>query len=65
MTDFGAWPHCAVPGCLNKVCLRLNSNYCWDHTPGLMTEEVDESLRAQAETQEAESAPHDNSAVSR
>lgn len=28
------WAKCAVPACQNKCCLRLNSIYCWPHTPG-------------------------------
>lgn len=31
---FAAWPKCAVAACVNKCCLRLNSIYCWPHTPG-------------------------------
>jgi hypothetical protein len=27
-----AWPMCAVSGCLNKSCRRLNSKYCHPHT---------------------------------
>ena len=45
MTDFGAWPDCAVPGCDKRACLRLDSKYCWAHTPGVMTDEVAEALR--------------------
>jgi hypothetical protein len=26
------WPDCPVPGCPNKVCLRLKSPYCYPHT---------------------------------
>lgn len=38
---FAAWPKCAVPACQNKSCLRLNSIYCWPHTPGLQLEPED------------------------
>ena len=27
-----AWPSCAVLGCRNKSCRRLNSKYCHPHT---------------------------------
>lgn len=27
-----AWEDCPVPDCKNKVCLRLNSEYCYPHT---------------------------------
>lgn len=27
-----AWPPCAIPGCQNRSCLRLNSKYCHPHT---------------------------------
>ena len=26
------WPGCAIPGCQNKSCRRLNSKYCHPHT---------------------------------
>lgn len=41
---FAKWPKCAVSACQNKCCLRLNSIYCWPHTPGAMTEEDEETL---------------------
>ena len=28
------WPDCPVPGCTNKICLALNSDFCFPHTPG-------------------------------
>ena len=28
------WPDCPVEGCANKVCLALDSPYCFVHTPG-------------------------------
>lgn len=28
------WPDCPVPGCPNKICLSLNSDRCFPHTPG-------------------------------
>lgn len=28
------WPDCPVPGCTNKICLALNSDKCFPHTPG-------------------------------
>jgi len=27
-----AWPLCKTPGCRNKCCRRLNSDYCHPHT---------------------------------
>ncbi|MDB5730703.1 MAG: hypothetical protein JWQ03_598 [Variovorax sp.] len=36
--DWNSWPKCAVPACENKCCLRLNSKYCWPHTPGTVDE---------------------------
>ena len=30
--DRVAWEDCPVPDCKNKVCLRLNSEYCYPHT---------------------------------
>lgn len=32
MTDY--WPDCPVEGCPNKICLSLNSDRCFPHTPG-------------------------------
>ncbi len=26
------WADCAITGCPNKCCLRLNSKYCFPHT---------------------------------
>lgn len=26
------WPICAIPGCENNTCMRLNSKYCYPHT---------------------------------
>ena len=51
--QFDAWPKCAVPACQLKCCLRLNSKYCWPHTPGT-PEQARESLAA--EQPESESA---------
>lgn len=28
------WPDCPVEGCQNKICLALNSEFCFPHTPG-------------------------------
>lgn len=28
------WPNCPIDGCPYKTCLVLNSNYCFQHTPG-------------------------------
>lgn len=28
------WPDCPVDGCPYKICRVLNSNYCFQHTPG-------------------------------
>lgn len=36
-----AWPKCAVPACQNKCCLRLQSKYCWPHTPGTPQQAAD------------------------
>lgn len=38
-TCFDKWPKCAIPACQNKSCLRLNSKFCWPHTPGQMEPE--------------------------
>lgn len=38
---FDKWPKCAVPACQNKCCLRLNSKFCWPHTPGSASEAAD------------------------
>lgn len=32
MTEY--WPDCPVEGCPNKICLALNSDRCFPHTPG-------------------------------
>ncbi len=31
-TEYYEWPECAIPGCENKSCLRLNSPNCHPHT---------------------------------
>ena len=38
------WPFCAVDGCPNRCCLRLNSSKCYPHTlPGVpITTDEDE-----------------------
>ena len=36
---FDAWPKCAIAPCENKACIRLNSKYCWPHTPGALSEQ--------------------------
>lgn len=28
------WPDCPIEGCPNKICLALNSEFCFPHTPG-------------------------------
>ncbi len=28
------WPDCPVDGCQNKICLSLNSEFCFPHTDG-------------------------------
>ena len=28
------WPDCPVEGCKNKICLALDSQFCFPHTPG-------------------------------
>lgn len=35
------WPNCAVKDCPNKCCLRLQSRYCWPHTPGTPQQAID------------------------
>lgn len=47
------WPDCAVPGCPNQSCLRLNSKYCWPHTPG-SADEARRNLEATEPQPEAE-----------
>lgn len=32
--NFDDWPDCPVEGCGNKICLALNSDKCFPHTPG-------------------------------
>ena len=32
--NYDDWPDCPVEGCTNKVCLALDSEYCFPHTPG-------------------------------
>lgn len=36
MTDeeWAAWPDCPIEGCPNKICLALDSQFCFPHTPG-------------------------------
>lgn len=46
-----AWPKCALSSCQNKSCLRLNSKYCWPHTPG-STDEALENLLSGADAEE-------------
>jgi hypothetical protein len=31
---FDEWPDCPVRGCQFKICLALNSDKCFHHTPG-------------------------------
>ena len=26
------WPMCPIKECQNRICLSLNSDYCWPHT---------------------------------
>ena len=26
------WPMCPIKGCQNRICLRLESSYCYPHT---------------------------------
>jgi hypothetical protein len=26
------WPDCKIPGCPNKSCIRLSSEFCYPHT---------------------------------
>jgi hypothetical protein len=28
------WPRCAMPGCETKICVALDSSFCFPHTPG-------------------------------
>jgi len=38
--DTYLWPHCIIPGCANRACLRLNSKRCYPHTlPGVPIEQ--------------------------
>ena len=32
--DLDKWPDCPVEGCPNKICLALDSEFCFPHTPG-------------------------------
>lgn len=32
--DLDDWPDCPIEGCPNKICLALNSEFCFQHTPG-------------------------------
>ena len=32
--EFDDWPDCPVEGCPNKICLALDSEFCFPHTPG-------------------------------
>lgn len=52
---FAKWPKCAIPACQNKCCLRLNSIYCWPHTPGLLAEDdlvTDDDLLAEDDSED-------------
>jgi hypothetical protein len=31
---YHVWPMCPIEGCMNRICLSLNSEYCWPHTKG-------------------------------
>ena len=30
--ELAAWPDCPIPKCPNKICISLDSVYCWPHT---------------------------------
>ena len=47
--EWDAWPKCAVPICENKCCLRLNSIYCWPHTPGTPGEAAENIIATESE----------------
>ena len=32
--DLDNWPDCPTVGCTNKICLALDSQFCFPHTPG-------------------------------
>lgn len=32
--DLDSWPDCPAEGCINKICLVLDSQFCFPHTPG-------------------------------
>lgn len=32
--EWNEWPNCPIEGCPNKICLALNSEFCFPHTPG-------------------------------
>lgn len=32
--DLDVWPDCPIEGCPNKICLALDSEFCFLHTPG-------------------------------
>jgi len=34
MIPYHEWPMCPIPGCMNRICLLLNSKYCYPHTKG-------------------------------
>lgn len=55
---FAKWPKCAISVCENKCCLRLNSKYCWPHTPGIDPKEIAVSLEEEdSEVVEARTEP--------
>lgn len=32
--EYEEWPDCPIEGCPNKICLALQSDFCFPHTPG-------------------------------
>jgi hypothetical protein len=31
---YNEWPMCPIKGCMNRICLSLDSQFCWPHTKG-------------------------------
>lgn len=38
MESLDDWPKCSVPECEFKICLALDSPFCFKHTPGTTEE---------------------------
>lgn len=50
---YDKWPKCAVAACENKCCLRLNSKYCWPHTPGTPEQARENLMETEPKTEPA------------